>query len=110
MSVCQFCFNAYVYAKVSKDDSIDYFDTGLDDSNDFSSATIGASESGIQMYFNAGAGKPCEIEVLKWNESRKQWDTVAGYYPKFCPECGRELDEYAIGDRGRNFTKHKSNA
>lgn len=91
MNVCKFCFNAHVWASLPKTEE-DYYDTGLDDSNDFRSATIGYSDTDFQMYLNTGNGKPTNIEVCTWIKDR--WVTVAEYYPKYCPECGRELIEH----------------
>ena len=100
---CSFCYNAYVWGKESHTDE-DYFDGGLNNTNDFSSCSIGLSDSTHQIYFNAGAGVPCNIEICKWGENA-QWNTVARYYPKFCPECGRKLDEFIINERGTSFER-----
>lgn len=109
---CPFCFNAYVYAKMPKTEE-DYFDAGLDDSNDFSSATIGASDSNIQMYINSGNGEALNIEVCEWLSINGlyhsgRWHTIAKYYPKYCPECGRKLDEYEIDERGTNYDRKRT--
>jgi hypothetical protein len=106
-NICSFCFNAHVWAKLQKTDE-DYFDNGLDDSNDFSSSTIGTISqapniSSVQLYLNSGYGEATNLEVCEWFNGR--WHTVAKYYPKYCPECGRKLDEYVIGERGRSFEK-----
>ena len=103
---CHFCYNAHVWAKEPKTEE-DYFDEGLNDSNDFGSSTIGVScslpnGSPHQIYINSGAGKATNIEVCEWYNGR--WHTVGVYYPKFCPECGRPLDEYTIDERGTTFT------
>jgi hypothetical protein len=102
---CHFCFNAHVWAKLPHEE--DYFDEGLHDENDFSSCGIGCAESKYQMYFNSGNGQACNIELCTWHEGYG-WSPVARYYPKFCPECGRELDEYQIDERGTSF-KRKDN-
>lgn len=92
--ICKYCFNAHVWAKIPKNEE-DYFDNGLDDSNDFSSHGIGHTDKEHIMYFNSGAGKPCNIEIMKLGKDN-QWHTIGEYFPKFCPECGRELNEYEI--------------
>ena len=99
---CHFCFNAYVWAKEPHNED-DYFNY-LHDDNDGSSCSIGFSGKNYSLYFNSGMGKPCNIEVCTWGENN-QWHPVAIYYPKFCPECGRKLDEYDICERGRSFNR-----
>ena len=105
MSVCNFCFNAHVYASLPKADH-DYFDTALDDSNDSSSSTVGCHSDNYQIYINAGNGKPVNIETCEWAPDGR-WRTIAVYYPKYCPECGRKLQEYEITKRGGAYTKIK---
>lgn len=104
MNQCAFCFNAYVYAKIPKTEEELYFGENLDDSNDGSSCGIGFTDKTHSMYFNSGMGKPCNIEVCEWGIDN-MWHPVAIYYPKFCPECGRKLDEYKIIERGSNYEK-----
>lgn len=104
---CHFCFNAHVWAKEPHIEE-DYYESSLDNSNDFSSSTIGTTcglPNGYphQIYLNSGGGKAINIEVCEWYYGR--WHTVGVYYPKFCPECGRKLDEYVIAERGTAFTK-----
>lgn len=70
------------------------FDDELTDENDESSFTIGDSEKNYRMMYSAGYGKPPRIEFDAWDEKRKAWNTVGLYYPKHCPECGREITEY----------------
>ena len=89
--VCPVCFNAYVYNSLPKVEE-DYFDEGLNDTNDFGSRTVGTSNNGFQMYINSGGGRPLEIETCQWTNDK--WHTMAVYRPKFCPECGRALTEY----------------
>jgi hypothetical protein len=100
---CHFCYNAYVWAKEPHDED-DYFDEGLHDNNDFSSCSIGYSGEKYQMYYNSGNGQACNIELCTWREGYG-WLAVAKYFPKFCPECGRRLDEYDIDERGTLFKK-----
>ena len=104
---CHFCYNAHVWAKEAHTEE-DYFDGGLHDGNDFSSCSIGTSNSKYQIHFNSGHGAACNIEVRRWNENTG-WVGVAKYFPKYCPECGRKLDEYEIYDRGAYFKKHVTN-
>ena len=108
--ICPYCFNAYVAAKYPNDDP---FETELDDTNDASSSTIGNSTNGFQLYFNSGNGKPCNIEICQWKENgyrgRPGWATIGIYYPKFCPECGRPLDEYKVDERGTSYERKRVN-
>lgn len=103
---CPFCFNAYVYAKMPKTEE-DYFDNELDDSNDFSSSGIGHSVDGYSIMFNSGAGRACNVEFRKWHEGYG-WAPVGYYYPKYCPECGRKLDEYEIDERGTSYDSKRA--
>lgn len=82
---CRCCLNARVYPG-----------EGLDDSNDFSSHAVGDWSLGYSMMINAGHGEPVNMEYRKWNGT--QWETVGVYKPKYCPECGRRLNEYGGHD------------
>ena len=108
--VCKYCFNAHVYNNLVHEED-DFFEAGLDNSNDMCSITIGNSSSKHQMYFNSGNGKPCHIEICEWKDNgyhgKPGWATVGIYYPKFCPECGRPLTEYKIGEKGNSFEEVK---
>lgn len=105
---CHFCYNAHVCAKEPKTEE-DYFDPGLDDTNDGSSSTVGDKADGFQVYLNSGGGKPVELEFCQWTKGGYRghdgWVTVGRYYPKFCPECGRKLDEYIVDERGASFKR-----
>lgn len=80
--ICGKCFNARMG-----------LDENLDDDNDFSSFSIGHGSKDFRMLYTAGNGKPPRIEAQQWDE-RVGWYNVGIYYPKYCPECGREITEY----------------
>ena len=112
---CRFCFNAYVDAKLPKTEEElleeSYLDTTLNDGNDFGSITVGRTcalpnSNPHQMYLNSGGGKATHLEVCEWYNGR--WYTVGVYYPRFCPECGRELNEYEITERGVSFNRKEN--
>ena len=106
MAICNFCFNAQVYANIPKTIEEEYFGTGLDDTNDSSSSTVGSHANNYQVYINSGNGKPVNIETCEWAADGR-WRTVAIYYPKYCPECGRCLEEYTITERGASFYRNR---
>lgn len=80
--VCGKCFNARMG-----------LDENLDDDNDFSSFSIGHGSKDFRLMYTSGDGKPPRIEVQQWHE-KAGWHNIAIYYPKYCPECGREITEY----------------
>lgn len=89
---CKFCFNARVYQPT--DDDLLTGNT-LDDTNDSRSIVVGEHMRPYRsIMINSGNGEPLNIEFLEWASTRERWETVGKYYPKFCPECGRRLDEY----------------
>ena len=111
MNICNFCFNAYVDSKLPETEDDLYFGNELTDDNDDSSATIGNKTDGFQIFLNAGGGQPVNIELCQWKENgyrgQPGWSTIGVYYPKFCPECGRKLDEYTISERGNSYERNR---
>ncbi len=91
---CKFCFNARVY-EPTEEELMDSMNTPLTDENDSSSHVVGKHMRPYRsIMLNSGNGKPLNIEFLEWSSARERWETVGLYYPKYCPECGRRLDEY----------------
>ena len=90
---CKFCFNARVY-KPTDEELMDPYATELTDENDFSSRGVDFSSTNVRFMISSGHGEPVRIEIDKWSDTLKEWTTVGKYYPKYCPECGRRLDEY----------------
>lgn len=79
-NICGFCYNARL-------------DDELTDDNDYSVMSIGDSSNGYRMMFCSGWGRPPRIETEKWFKN-SGWHKIGQYFPKFCPECGREITEY----------------
>ena len=71
------------------------YDECLTDNNDFSSHGVGHSPTPCRydMMLNAGNGVPVNIEV-RYHDNTHGWCTIMKYCPKYCPECGRRLNEY----------------
>ena len=90
---CKYCFNCRVYRPQSEEEY--YFNT-LCDENDFSSCGVDGNSVSDErrIMITSGYGKPVRIEVDEWSEQCQRWITTLQYFPKFCPECGRRLDEY----------------
>lgn len=78
---CHMCDNAKINEELEK-------------FNDYSSCTIGSFDKECRIMLTSGMGKPLRIEIDRWNEKSKRWETVGMYHPRYCPECGREILEY----------------
>ena len=96
-SYCKYCFNARVY-KPTDEELMDPFATELTDENDSSSCGVGTSCNNTRLMISSGYGEPVRIEIDKFFEDYQEWHTVGKYYPKYCPECGRRLDEYDVSE------------
>ena len=92
-SYCKYCFNARVY-KPTEEELMDPSATELTDENDSSSCGVGFSSTNVRFMISSGHGEPVRIEIDRWSDTLREWTTVGKYYPKYCPECGRRLDEY----------------
>lgn len=91
---CKYCFNARIY-KPTEEEMMDPSNTELTDDNDFSSCSVGHCFSRNRRFMiNSGNGRPVNIEFEEWTEEMPEWHRVGIYYPKYCPECGRILNEY----------------
>ena len=79
---CKYCFNS----RICDDDD-------FTDKNDYSAICVGNSLEKYNIMFCSGWGRAPRIEfdVLS---SDDLMHTVAVFYPKFCPFCGREITEY----------------
>ena len=91
---CRFCFNSRIYEETEDD----WFRAPLTDENDSCSISVGDHCKNRQIYISSGHGEPTRIEFNEWFEDVQRWITTAKYYPKYCPECGRKIDEYERGD------------
>lgn len=90
---CKYCFNARIY-KPTEEELMDPFATELTDENDSSSCGVGHATSHLRYMISSGHGDPVRIEIDEFIDKYQEWRTVGKYYPKYCPECGRKLDEY----------------
>ena len=91
---CRFCFNSRIYQETEDD----WFGDRLTDENDSCSISVGRWEKNRRVMISSGYGKPTRIEFDEWLEGGQGWVTTARYYPKYCPECGRKIDEYERRD------------
>lgn len=69
-------------------------DSRLTERNDFSSFMIGSSKKGSCITFSSGGGKSPVIEFRMWDDVLCVFNIIGTYNPKFCPNCGRKIDEY----------------
>lgn len=69
-------------------------DPDLNPDNDFHAGCIGTTTDKNQIMMCSGYNEAPRIEFNRWNPSDQRWHTVGIYYPKFCPECGREISEW----------------
>ena len=90
---CKYCFNARVY-QPTEEMMMDPFNTELTDENDSSSCGVGHCCTDIRFMISSGHGDPVRIEIDKFYDELQEWHTIGKYYPKYCPECGRRLNEY----------------
>ena len=87
---CRFCFNSRIYQEPEDD----WFSTPLTDENDSCSIGVGDYCNNRCIRISSGNGEPTRIEFDEWFEGCRRWITTGKYYPKYCPECGRKIDEY----------------
>lgn len=90
---CKYCFNARIY-EPTDEEVMSPHTIHLTDDNDSSSHSIGVYEKEKRFMISAGNGEPVRIEFEYWEPQWRQWLPIGKYYPKYCPECGRKLDEY----------------
>ena len=91
---CRFCFNSRIYEETEDD----WFNTPLTDENDSCSIGVGDYCKDRCIRISSGNGEPTRIEFDEWFKDLRRWITTAKYYPKYCPECGRKIDEYERRD------------
>ena len=91
---CRFCFNSRIYQETEDD----WCSTPLTDENDSCSISVGRWADNRRILISSGDRKSTRIEFDEWFEDGQGWITTARYYPKYCPECGRKIDEYERRD------------
>lgn len=73
----------------------------LTDETDFGSFSLGSFncdfDKGYHAMISTGYSKPLRVKFSHYNEKIREWEIVGIFYPKYCPNCGREIYEY-----GRN--------
>ena len=91
---CKYCFNSRIY-EPSDEEVMSPFYNYLTDKNDFSSCSVGhCYDKHRRFMISSGNGVPVKLEFEMFDSSRDGWYPLGVYYPKFCPECGRRLNEY----------------
>ena len=94
--VCRFCDNARI-----NDD--------LTDDNDFSSICVSYNDKDkTRVMISSGWGKPLRIEFEQWDNKFQVWVLKNRYYPKFCPECGREIFEFKKECENNGYRIHRA--
>lgn len=77
--MCRFCLNARVCDDLTDDNDLSFLVSDLMSCYD-----------GVGMWIVSGNGEPVHLDVERRIDGR--WVTIASYRPKFCPECGRNLE------------------
>ena len=73
----------------------------LEDGCDFSAISVGDTKSRYTRFMIcSGNNQPVHLEFEMLDDEFMRWVLYGKYYPKFCPNCGRELSEYYVEDRG----------
>lgn len=81
-------------------------DPDLKDNNDYSSIGIGCTSSSKRRFMlSSGDCLPVRIEFEMYCEEDNLYHTFGVYFPKYCPNCGRELSEYIVDEYGRDFRR-----
>ena len=76
---CYMCDNAFINENLSYD-------------SDYACFGIGDMPEGTRLMLCTGYRRPLRIEYEEFKYDK--WRTVGIYYPKCCPNCGREIKEY----------------
>lgn len=64
----------------------------LDSDNDLSYSGVGEGDPRFRFMIRSGDSKPTVI-LFEEHHDASGWHLVGFYYPKYCPNCGRELFE-----------------
>lgn len=79
-NICRFCYNCNV-------------DKELSQNNDLSYCSIGDMLEGFNMCIRSGGNRKTSIMVYRFNNKKKENETIGIYTMNFCPVCGRKLIE-----------------
>lgn len=80
-NACYMCDNALINGDLSSD-------------CDYSSFTLCSMPSRTRLMLSSGFSSPLRIEYEVFDDQYGVWRRYGVYYPKFCPNCGREVTEY----------------
>lgn len=71
-------------------------DHNLNPDNDMHAGTVGITSPHYQIMYCTGNHDAPRIEYNRWDDkgATPMWHTMGIYYPKYCPECGRKIDEW----------------
>lgn len=73
----------------------------LEDGFDCSAIVVGDTASMSKRFMIcSGNNQPVHLRFEIFDTEFKRWVLSGRYYPKFCPNCGRELSEYYVEDCG----------
>lgn len=79
----------------------------LKDGYDFSSISVGVTYDRERFMLESGNRSAVALRFEKFNDQYGKWYSCGSYYPKYCPNCGRELSEYIVNDRGSKFSNRE---
>lgn len=70
---------------------------------DFSAVSVGITDDRERFMILSGNDQAVRIVFERFNDVYGHWSGCGSYYPKYCPNCGRELLEYSVNDCETSF-------
>lgn len=80
MKYCKFCCNATVEPE-------------LDSDNDLSYMGVGKTAENCSMHIRSGNGQSTVLLISQYDKELQENINIGVYRMKYCPECGRRLNE-----------------